>query len=114
MRFIAVLLLVGNTAAAEVPVARVADDARAIDRVAAASKHDLPRDLLRRILNEDIDLMRGRHSDASYDFASYERMEGGRITDSFSVEPRGDSETRMEMRGSFVYRLIIESHGKAS
>ena len=33
----------------EIPVAKIADDARVVDRVAAASKRDLPRDLLRRI-----------------------------------------------------------------
>ena len=37
--------------AVEVPLARVIDDAKAIDRVAAASKRDMPHDLMRRIVN---------------------------------------------------------------
>lgn len=108
MTFFAVLLAATATLA-EIPVARVADDARAIDRVAAASKRDLPRDLLKRILDEDIDLLRGRHSDGTFDYASYERMEAGRSSSAFSVEEkRNDATSRLEIRGSYVYRLLIE------
>ncbi len=91
--------------AAEVPIARVIDDAKAIDRVAAASKRDMPHDLLRRIVNEDIDLLRGRHSDGTYDYAGFERFDSGRTASSFSVQ----REQALEIRGSFVYRLQIES-----
>jgi hypothetical protein len=99
-------LLTAVTAAAEVPVARVADDAKAVDRVAAASKRDLPRDLLRRMINDDIELLRGHRSDGAYEYASYERMEAGRTSESLSVT---EKEQRLELRGSFVYRLLIES-----
>jgi hypothetical protein len=92
--------------AAEIPVARVADDAKAIDRVAAASKRDMPHDLMRRILNEDIELLRGRRSDGTYEYAGFERFESGRTTKSASIQPRDE---RLEIRGSFVYRLLIES-----
>jgi hypothetical protein len=92
--------------AAEVPVARVADDAKAVDRVAAASKHDLPRDLLRRIVNDDIEALRGRRADGSYEYAGFERFDSGRTTQSFSVQPKDE---KLEIRGSFVYRLQIES-----
>jgi hypothetical protein len=88
-----------------VPVGRVADDAKTIDRVAAASRHDLPADLLRRIVNEDIELLRGPRSDQTYEHAGYERFESGRITEGFSVQSR---EQKLEVRGSFVYRLIID------
>lgn len=98
-------------ATVEVPVTRIVDDAKAIDRVAAAAKHDLPRDLLRRMLDEDIELMRGRRNDGGYDYASYERLEAGRSTDAFSIEATSDPEklTKLEVKGSFVYRLVIES-----
>ncbi len=105
-RLVVLVSLVAATAAAEVPIARIADDARAIDRVAAASKRDLPRDLLRRIVNDDIELLRGQRVDGSYEHARYERMESGRVSNAFSVQPR---EERLEVRGSFVYRLVIES-----
>lgn len=96
--------------AAEVPVARVADDAKAIDTIAAASKRDLPRDLLRRIINNDIEMLRGKRLDGGYDFASYERMESGRTSEAFSVEATDKEKlTKLEVRGSSVYRLVIES-----
>jgi hypothetical protein len=106
------LALLASTAAAQttVPVAQVAEDARVVDRVAQASKKDLPRDLLKRIVTEDIDLLRGKRPDQTYQYASYDRQEAGRSETSTSVEPSGDNEklTRVEMRGSFVYRLLIE------
>lgn len=111
MKALAIVVLIPLAAvAADVPLSRVADDAKAIDTIAAASKHDLPRDLLRRIINEDIELLRGRRMDGGYDFASYERLEAGRSTDSFSVEASdGEKLTKLETKGSFVYRLLIES-----
>jgi hypothetical protein len=88
----------------EIPLAKIADDARVVDRVAAASKRDLPRDLLRRIVEEDIELLRGRRSDGTYQYAGYERFEAGRTTDSFSVQ----RDEKLEIRGSFVYRLVLQ------
>jgi hypothetical protein len=98
-------LLLAATATADVPVARVIDDAKAIDRVAAASKRDMPHDLLRRIINDDIEALRGRRSDGTYDYAGFERFDSGRLTQSFSVH----HDEKVEIRGSFVYRLQIES-----
>jgi hypothetical protein len=91
-----------------VPAARVAEDAKVVDRVAEANKRDLPRDLLRRIVNEDIDLLRGKRSDGTYQYAAYEKMEAGRLSDSFSVDPE-KKETVLEMRGPFVYRLTLSA-----
>jgi len=103
------LLLISILAAVpttmEIPLAKIADDARVVDRVAAASKRDLPRDLLRRIVEEDIELLRGRRSDGTYQYAGYERFEAGRTTESFSVQPRDE---KLEIRGSFVYRLVLQ------
>ncbi len=111
MRYAMLFFFAAAATAAEVPVARVADDARAVDRVAAASKRDMPADLFRRMLNEDIELLRGRRSDGGYDYASYERLEAGRSNESVSVEATNDAEkfTRLEIKGSFVYKLVIES-----
>jgi len=91
--------------AAEIPVARVIDDAKAVDRVASASKRDMPHDLLRRIVNDDIETLRGRRSDGTYEYAGFERFESGRVTNSVSVQ----RDEKLEIRGSFVYRLQIES-----
>lgn len=88
---------------------RVADDAIAIDRVAAASKRDLPTDLLRRMIEEDIELLRGRRNDGSYQYASFERFDSGRISQDFSVQHRGEGKMEvLELKGPWVYRLQIE------
>jgi hypothetical protein len=106
----AILIASSSAFAVEIPVQQVADDAKVIDRVAQAAKRDLPQDLLKRILNEDIEGLRGKHADGTYDYATFERLEAGRSSSSYSVEPRKDDTARSyEMRGSFVYRLNIES-----
>jgi hypothetical protein len=111
VRSTAALLLVfaaGAAPAQTAPPARVADDARVIDRVAEASKKDLPIDLLKRIVNEDIDLLRVKRADGSYQYAGYDKMEAGRISDSYSVQPE-KKEDVLELRGAFVYRLVISA-----
>lgn len=109
MKTIAVAVAFAATAAfAQAPAAQVAVDARVIDRVAELSRHDLPRDLLRRIVNEDIELLRGRRADGTYQYATHERLESGRSSESFSVDPLPEDKlAKIEMQGSFVYRLLL-------
>jgi hypothetical protein len=106
---VAGLMVLGLTASAEVPVARVADDGLVIDRVAEAAKRDLPTDLLKRIVNDDIELLRGKRPDGSYDFAKYERFEAGRVSNSFSINHRKDGMETVEVRGAWIYRVIVEA-----
>lgn len=106
-RYLLIALFAG-TAAAQVPVAKVADDAMVVDRVAEASKRDLPTDLLKRIVNEDIDLLRGKRPDGSFEFAKYERFEAARIEKSFSINPSKDKMETVEVRGTWIYRVIVE------
>ncbi|HEV7763616.1 MAG TPA: hypothetical protein VGQ76_01320 [Thermoanaerobaculia bacterium] len=108
-RFLLIAML-STTALAQtpVPVARVADDGLVIDRVGEASKRDLPTDLLKRIVNEDIDLLRGKRPDGSYDYAKYERFEAGRVAKSFSIDFRKDKMETVEVRGSWIYRVVVE------
>lgn len=108
--FATLLVLVATFAAAQQPnpAARVADDARVLDRVAQASKKDLPQDLLIRIVEEDIDLLRGKRGDGTYQYAQYEKMESGRVSDSFSVQPE-KQDSVLELRGTFAYRLVISA-----
>lgn len=103
---IAGVFLVAASAIAQVPVARVATDARVIDRVAEMSRNDLPGDLLKRIVNEDIDLLRGKRADGTYQYASYDRMEGNRKSDTISVDPE-HKESVLELRDAFAFRLIV-------
>ena len=98
--------ILAATVAADVPIARVIDDAKAVERVAAASKHDMPHDLLRRILNDDIETLRGRRADGTYQYAGFERFDSGHISQSTSVQPKDQT---LEIRGAFVYKLQIEA-----
>lgn len=104
------LLLFPAPAIAQSPVARVANDAKVIDRVAEASKKDLPDTLLKRIVNEDVELLRGKRTDGSYEHATYERLDSGRKSSDVSVQARKDEQLqRFEIRGGWVYRLILGS-----
>jgi hypothetical protein len=103
---VALALFTATASFAQVPVARVASDAKVIDRVAEASRNDLPRDLLKRIVNEDIDLLRGKRPDGTYQYASYDRMEANRKAETISVDPER-KESVLELRDAFAYRLII-------
>ena len=106
---VAILAFAAIAPAADIPVQRVADDAKVIDRVAEAAKRDLPQDLLKRILNDDIESLRGKRGDGSYDYATYERLEASRTDQSFSVPvPKNDSLSHVDIKGSFAYRVIID------
>jgi len=108
MKWFLVMALIATSALAQVPVSQVADDALVLDRVAQASKRDLPTDLLKRIVNEDIEILRGKRSDGSYDYATWERFEAGRIDGSYSVQPRKDKMATIELRGANVYRVVVD------
>ena len=99
------LFLAATAALAQTPAAHVADDAKVIDRVAEASRKDLPQDLLKRIVTEDIELLRVKRADGTYQYAGYDKMEAGRISQSFSVDPE-KKETILEMRGHPARRVV--------
>lgn len=101
-----VFVILAKSAAAQVPVARVAADAKVIDRVAEASTNDLPSNLLKRIVNEDIEMLRGKRADGTYQYASYDRMEATRKSDTVSVDPER-KESVLELRDAFAFRLIV-------
>lgn len=102
------VLMAAAVSQAQTPVDRVATDAIVIERVAEASDPDLPVRLLQRIVDEDIELLRGRRTDGSYQYANLERFEGSRVSDSFSVQPRKDRMETVQIRGANVYRVVIE------
>jgi hypothetical protein len=105
----AVVFAAAATAAAPVPAARVAEDARVVDRVAEVSRGDLPQDLLRRMVNEDLDLLRGKRADGTYTYAAYERLESGRISQSYSIDPSAEDHlSSVEVKGTFAYRVVLD------
>ncbi|GAC1402307.1 MAG: hypothetical protein NVSMB68_16320 [Thermoanaerobaculia bacterium] len=104
-----IVVFAASLQAAEIPVQRIADDAKVVGRVAEAAKRDLPQDLLKRILNDDLESLRGKRSDGTYDYATYERLESSRTDQSFSVQPMKNGTTNhYDVKGAFVYRLIID------
>ncbi|HYC59089.1 MAG TPA: hypothetical protein VEK79_05935 [Thermoanaerobaculia bacterium] len=108
MKRLLLIALLATSAIAQAPMTRVADDGLVIDRVGEASKRDLPKDLLKRIVNEDIDVLRGKRPDGSYEYAKYERFEASRVAQSFSIDYRKDRMETVEVRGPWVYRVILE------
>jgi hypothetical protein len=108
-RAVLILMFAASASAQQAPfIQQVADDALVVDRVAQVSKRDLPRDLLKRLVNEDVDLLRGKRPDGTYQYATYERFEAGRSTQSFSIQPRKDQMETDEVKGSFIYRVVLE------
>ena len=108
----AVALLIAATASAVTPtdIDRVRTDAAVIDRIAEISRRDIPENLLDRIVEEDLDLLRGVREDGSYEHATYERFEARRSSTSHSVQPRkNDANEQIEIRGAWVYRIIFDS-----
>ena len=103
-----VIAVAAFAATAQVPVERVAADALVIDRVAEMSDRDLPADLLRRLVEQDIELLRGRRPDGSYEYASWERFEAGRVDREVSIRPDEDEMETIELRGENIYRVIVE------
>lgn len=102
------LLLLTTPLSAEISVQRVIDDAGVVDRVVEVSRRGYPQDPLRRIVREDIDTLRGRRADGTFEYAYYDRFEAGRHTESTAVQPREDDLQQLKIEGSFVYRLLIE------
>ncbi len=110
MLLLTLLGLASVVQAAEIPIQRAADDAKVIDRVAEVSKRDLPQNILKRIANEDIEVLRGKRADGTYEYATFEKLEASRSSESYSVQAKKNDELqRFEIKGSFVYRLLIES-----
>lgn len=110
-RLILIVLMTGalpGSTSAQVPVERVATDAQVLDRVAEFSRRDLPTGLLERLVTEDIELLRGRRPDGSYEFASYERFESSRVAADFSAQPRADDMQTVELKAANVYRVGLE------
>jgi hypothetical protein len=104
----ALLLVLALPGAGQSPAQKAAEDAMVVRRVAEASERDLPVDLLKRIVEEDIDLLRGRRADGSFEWAEWERFEASRKTVSESVQPSSEQMETIEAVGENVYRVIVD------
>lgn len=108
------LALPGVAAAQDSVAQRVYDDAKAIRRVVEVSKREIPRDVLRRIVAEDIDLLRGKRGDGTFERAHYEQREAGRKSDRIALRATKKPEDlrQLQATGDFTYRLIISVPGR--
>jgi len=107
---LAALVVGAAPLAAQSSIQQVVDDARTIGRVADVSRRDLPQEVLRRIATEDLEFLRMKNPDGTYQYARYEREEADRIEESFSVRTDGrDLNQKTRFKGDYVYRLIIQA-----
>lgn len=93
----------------------VHEDARVIRRIAQVSKRDFPGGLVARIVQEDMDLLRGKRSDGTYQFAHYAREEERRSTDRATIRDREKEDAPLEkasIKGDFVYRALVSVPGR--
>lgn len=117
----AIALLFAFQAAAQVPSAddreiarQVYEDAKVMRRIADVARRDLPRDVLEKIVAEDLETLRGRISEYEYRYAAYARTEADRNEERFTVKtnkerPELDS---FELKGKLAYRFRIQTPGR--
>jgi hypothetical protein len=86
----------------------VYDDAKVIRRVAEVSGRNVPREVLEKIAKQDLETLRGKRPDETYQYAHYERDEASRETEDFSVGPAAKA-TKQRVRADDPYRLIISA-----
>lgn len=93
---------------------QVADDARVLKRVADVARRDLPKDLVKRILDEDLELLRGPRGDRDYVYAKWERTESGRADETFGIRPDDDPEelSSVSLDSSMAYQLKLSVPGR--
>lgn len=108
MKRLIVSLLLATALQAQSTAQRVYEDAIAFDRIGAVAKKDLPKDVMRRLIDEDVEVLRGKRPDGTYQYASFERFDSGRTTKEFSVHHRGEEMEVFEIKGEWVYRVQIE------
>lgn len=86
---------------------QVRDDAKVIARIAEVADKDLPRDLMRTIVSEDIDILRGKQNDGTYLYASYVADEAGRREKGFTV-PAGEKLVQLNVKGQASYAALLK------
>ena len=112
--FPALLLLAAGAALAQPSnpeiAAMVHDDAKVVRRIADVARRDLPRDVIRRILDEDLELLRGKIGDQQYRYARWERTASDRREERFTIETPSDREdpTAVAMKDELPYRIRLQ------
>lgn len=90
---------------------QVREDAKVILRILEASEKDLPRDLMRKIVEEDIDILRGKQNDGTYLYASYVADEADRSEQGFTVRA-GEQLAQFNVKGEASYAVLLRVPGR--
>lgn len=88
----------------------VYDDAKVVRRIADVARRNLPREVIQAILDEDLELLRGRIGDQQYRYARWERTESDRREERFTIQTPSDREnpTAVAMKDQLPYRLRLQ------
>ncbi|MGA7614547.1 MAG: hypothetical protein WBX15_05135 [Thermoanaerobaculia bacterium] len=109
--FIAITLCAASLPAIETAnTSQVRDDAKTILRILEVSGRNLPKDILQRIVAQDLAILRGERSEGSYQWASYRREPQGQVSDSFTIpdDIPADRLAKSTIEGDLVYELRAE------
>lgn len=116
--FLAAGLVVAAQAAAQVDDREIArqvyEDAKVMRRIADVARRDLPREVLQKIVDEDLDTLRGKISEYEYRYAAYARTEAGRKEERFTVKTNKETPEleSVEMKGDLAYRFRLQVPGR--
>lgn len=86
-------------------------DAWALERIAdvSSSGRAMPRDVMREIVTQSLETLRGGAPDGTYRWARYERQEAERQSEGYSLRPTGaDAPDSFETSGDLAYAIRIE------
>lgn len=92
-------------------IEQVRDDAKVVLRILEATEKDLPRDLMQKIVEEDIDILRGRQNDGTYLYANYVAEEADRKEKGFTI-PAGAELVQSTLTGDASYAVLLKVPGR--
>ncbi len=93
---------------------QVYDDAKVVRRIADVARRDLPRDVLQKIVDEDLETLRGKTAEYEYRYAAYARTEANRKEERFTVKTSKEKPEleSFEMKGQLAYRFRLQAPGR--
>lgn len=92
----------------------VFEDAKVVRRIADVARRELPRDVLKKIVDEDLETLRGKTAEYEYRYASWARTEARRDEERFTIKTGKENPEleSLEMKGRLVYRFRLQVPGR--
>lgn len=109
------LMLASPATAQDSGLELVERDAWALERIAQVSRsgRDMPRDVMFRMIDESLDILRGASPDGAYRWARYVPQESGRSTDRLALRPTGpENPDSAESAADLAYAIRVEVPGR--